>query len=287
MRHKNKLHFVGSCYYNAYRTGNESTRVKSQQVFPSFAMPAFSWTGDEMHQAATGKQDKPIKIVIANAKGGCGKTTIATNIAAYLASSNKQTMMHDYDHQSSSIRWLENRDENLMPIQGVAAHQQPEKVTRAFQLRVPAGTEYLIVDTPGGINRFAFQEIIRDADIVIIPILPSRIDMDAASMFIEDTKRMSKRYHVRLAVVANRVRLNTSSFATLKEFLRTLEIPFIGSLRDTQNYVKASFKGIGVHELSAKSAEKDKQQWQPILNWLSSCCPNFSLPAEARVVNCA
>jgi chromosome partitioning protein len=238
---------------------------------------------------------KPKRIVIANAKGGCGKTTIATNLAAYLANRNKNTVLLDLDNQASSMLWIKNRARKTPIITGIIPHKNAEHTaTRTWQMRLPPGTHFLIIDTPGGLNGFALSDMIYAADLVIVPVLASAIDMDAAEKFISTLKKLTQNVmpKVNIAVIANRTRRGSKSFNLLYQFLTSSGVPYIGTLRDTQNYAKAAQSGLGIHELQTAGVEKDITQWQSIISWLQPmefAAPQkkIDLSAEARVVNCA
>lgn len=223
------------------------------------------------------------RIIVTNAKGGCGKSTIATNLAACLASVGKVALF-DYDPQASSMHWLQLRGERHNTIHGVAAHRQPANgVTRTFQLRTPPNTRYLVMDTPAGTGGADLSQVVQHADAIIIPVLPSPIDIHAAAHFVRDLLVVGKArsYNVRIGVVANRVRKNTITYQALRQFLRSLNMTFITALRDTQNYAKASHQGLGIHELKSPTAYLDCQQWEPLLEWLADA-PRDYRPPPAR-----
>ena len=211
------------------------------------------------------------KIMVINSKGGCGKTTIATNLAAYYADQGLRTVIFDYDAQGSSMQWVRARDESLPEIHCVAAcRNSRDGVTRTWQLRVPEGTERVIFDTPAGIAGQELADLVRRVDSIIVPVQPSPIDIHACSHFIRDLLLVGKirRLNVRVGVVANRVRERTHGFSILGRFLDSLNIPFIATLRDTQNYVKVAERGIGIHELDAPFIGRDLAQWAVLLQWL-------------------
>lgn len=212
------------------------------------------------------------KIVVLNTKGGCGKSTIATNLAAWHAISGFNTTLMDYDPQGSSMRWLTHRDETRVRINGVAAAGRSSGVTRSWQLRVPMQTEALIVDTPAGLEPQRLTEITRNAHAIVVPVLPSDIDIHAASRCIADLLLIARidRRDERIAVLANRVKKNTRVYHALTRFLRSLDIPFVASLRDTQNYINCSEQGVGIHELNDNRAIRDRRDWQPLLDWIGS-----------------
>lgn len=212
------------------------------------------------------------RIVVINPKGGCGKTTIATNLASYFAAQGHRTALMDYDVQGSSWQWLQLRGPDRPHIEGVRAAEAVPGTTRVWQTRPPEGTERLIVDTPAALDYHRLVEATRGAQAIIIPVLPSNIDIHAASRCIGDLlirARISRRGD-RLAVVANRVRSNTRIYSKLERFLSSLEIPFITSLRDTQNYVRAVEQGLGIFELPESESSRDRAQWLELIDWIES-----------------
>lgn len=212
------------------------------------------------------------KIVVLNTKGGCGKSTIATNLAAYHAMSGYKTTLMDYDPQGSSMRWLSKRDETHPRVNGISAFERSARVTRSWQLRVPMETQVLIVDTPAGLEQHRLVEITRQAHAIVVPVLPSDIDIHAASRCIADLLLVARidRREERIAVVANRAKKNTKVYHALTRFLQSLDIPFIASFRDAQTYINCSDQGIGIHELNDNRAIRDRRDWQPLLDWIAS-----------------
>lgn len=211
------------------------------------------------------------RVLVVNAKGGCGKTTIATNLASYYASRKQPAALLDYDPQGSSMQWLALRDEECFSIHGVAAFRKPTTgTTRSWQMRLPAETERLILDAPAGIHGMPLIDLVRESDTVIVPVLPSPIDIHAASHFIRDLLLVAKvrARSIRVGVVANRVRKKTRVYQSLQRFLNTLNIPFVTFLRDTQNYVLSSEEGLGVHEWQGYKISQDRQQWEKLIRWI-------------------
>lgn len=212
------------------------------------------------------------KIVVLNTKGGCGKSTVATNLAAYFAGQGFKTTLMDHDPQGSSMRWLSKRDETRPLINGIAAFERNTRMTRSWQLRVPTQTERLIIDTPAGLDPQRLTEVTRHAHAVVVPVLPSDIDIHAASRCIADLLLIAKldRRDERIAVIANRAKKNTRIFRSLTRFLTSLDIPFVTALRDTQNYINCSDQGIGIHEYQDPRASRDLKDWEPLVRWLDS-----------------
>lgn len=215
------------------------------------------------------------KIVVLNPKGGSGKTTIATNLASYYALCGHKTVLMDFDNQGSSTHWLEQRRQSLPPIQCIAAYKTPAGVTRSWFLRVPAGTERVITDTPAALNFRLYRETLDEASAIVIPVLPSDIDIRAVSNCIGDLMANTKIHwqERRIAVVANRVRRQTLIYQKLVYFLNSLKIPFIATLRDTQNYIRAAEHGQGIFDLPPSMVREDLLSWQPLLEWIESRKP--------------
>ncbi|MBD3670503.1 MAG: AAA family ATPase [Gammaproteobacteria bacterium] len=210
------------------------------------------------------------RILVVNAKGGCGKTTIATNLAA-IFSRKQSTMLLDYDPQGSSMRWLKQRVDDhpkVIGMRGGEGAYQPN-VTRTWLMQNP-DYERTVIDAPAGVAGHDLARLVHQADTILIPVQPSPIDIAASADFIRDLLLEGKvrSLNIRLGVVANRVKANTRVYQSLRRFLSTLHLPFVGVLRDTQNYMKAAEQGLGVHELTPSQVRQDVQQWQPILHWL-------------------
>ena len=210
------------------------------------------------------------RIVVMNPKGGSGKTTIAINLASYFASRQQTPVLMDFDPQGSSLRWVKKRQPPQPPIHVIAAFEKDSRTTRAFQLRVPDSATHVIVDTPAAVESRAMPDITKDADKILVPVLPSDIDIHACSRCIRDLLLVAKirREDNRIGVIANRVRRNTLTYQTLIRFLQTLGIPIVATIRDSQNYVRAAELGIGVHEMKSYVAAEDVEQWQPLVEWL-------------------
>jgi chromosome partitioning protein len=218
----------------------------------------------------TPSRDNLNKIVILNPKGGCGKSTLATNIAACYARRGPQPTIMDYDPQASTIAWLKRRPADLPTIHGIAAYKKSMQATRSWQLRVPDDTVDLIVDSPASISHDDLRELTRDSSSILVPVLPSSMDIDAASKCIADLLLVAKvnRNEGKLAVIANRTRKNTKSFARLMRFLDSLGIPIIAVLRDSQNFVHAAEKGVGLHEMQPSRVRPDVEQIEKVVTWL-------------------
>lgn len=212
------------------------------------------------------------KIVVLNPKGGCGKTTVVTNLASAFAAAGQVPAIMDFDPQASTMRWLEKRPAESPPIYGIAAFKQSMSVTRSWQLRIPQETTTLLIDSPAGIGHDELRSLTQDATSILVPVLPSSIDIHAASRCIADLLLVAKvdRRDGKLGVVANRTRRNTRSFASLMRFLDSLGIPVVGILRDSQHYVQAAEEGIGVCELPGSRVGQDIEQLEAVTAWLGN-----------------
>jgi chromosome partitioning protein len=202
--------------------------------------------------------------MVLNAKGGSGKTTIATNLASYLAAAGHRVMLADFDPQGCSLAWLEGRPVARPAIQGAVAYDASPRPARA--------TEYMIMDAPAAVHGRPLADLVRRAETIIIPVLPSPIDMRAAADFIGEIKAVGKvaRKQAKLALVANRSRDYTNIYWELDEFLRRQRIPFLTMLRDSQNYIRAAERGLGIFELGVYATALDREQWEPLIKWVRS-----------------
>ncbi len=229
------------------------------------------------------------RILVTNAKGGCGKTTITTNIASHYARQGRNVRLFDHDTQGSSLAWIRRRSEDLPEIAGIDASKNADhRLTRSWQLRVPPETDVAIIDSPAGADIFELAALLQQHDSVLIPVLPSPIHIHATAHFIKAllTTGGARRKMVRLAVVANRVRKNTLMYHSLERFLFSLNIPFITSLRDTQLYARAIEEGIGVQEVQTSRNKVDKEQWAPVFRWLEApAMPDFGSPQPPMLHN--
>lgn len=212
------------------------------------------------------------RIVILNPKGGSGKSTVATNLAAYFAGMNQNPMMLDLDPQGSSTRWASQRPAEHPAISCISGFKESGLVTRSWQMRPRPGCNVVVVDTPAALESRRLPEITRGADSILVPIMPSEIDIHASAKCIADLLLVAKirRSDNRLGIIANRVRFNTIVSRSLMKFLESLEIPLVATLRDTQNYVRAFQLGSSIFELPAWQAQQDVASWQSLIEWLKS-----------------
>ena len=232
------------------------------------------------------QHDIPNKIVILNPKGGCGKSTLATNLAAFYAQQGRTPTILDFDPQGSAIAWLKRRPGALPTIHGIAAYKKSMRTTRSWQLRVPDDTVNVIVDSPAGISHEQLREITQDTTTILVPVLPSFMDIDTASRCIANLLLVANVEHNdrRLAVVANRTRKHTKSLTRLMRFLDTLGIPIIAVLRDSQNFVDSAEMGIGLHEMQRSQVRPDVEQLEGIARWLDGQSERRQTAVDATVI---
>ncbi len=202
--------------------------------------------------------------MVLNSKGGSGKSTIATNLASYYASQGKKTVLIDCDPQKSSMDWLEARSGGRL-ITGIDGS--------AGNYRVPRSAEYAIYDTPAAVYGKDLTALLRRAETIIIPVLPSPIDMRAATPFIQTVLASGKvsRKESRVALLANRCRENTNIYHLLESYLKKVrKAPFLTVLREAQVYNRAADRGLGIFELAPHMVRRDIDQWEPVIRWLAS-----------------
>ena len=204
-------------------------------------------------------------IMVLNAKGGCGKSTLATNIASYFANEGASVALADYDPQRSSLDWLDRRPENRVKIAGVAGFDGGLR-------HVPRTADFVIIDAPARSHGSELTDLVKHAETIVVPVLPSTIDMQATTKFLEELKDIGKieRKQAKIGTVANRVRDNTLIFDELDEYLLKARTPYIAALRDAQNYVRAYTRGLGIFELPEYLAWPDWDEWKPLTAWLRS-----------------
>ena len=204
-------------------------------------------------------------LLVANPKGGSGKTTLSTNLAGYLARAGHDVMLGDIDRQQSARDWLSLRDPGLPRI-------RTWRIDHDSIARPPAGTTHAVLDSPAGLHGKTLEKVIKVSARVIVPVQPSLFDILATKRFLdallaEKTVRNGK---TDVAVVGMRVDARTRAAAELARFFESLEITVLTCLRDTQLYVQAAASGMTLFDLPLSRMERDLEQWQPILDWVNA-----------------
>jgi chromosome partitioning protein len=205
-----------------------------------------------------------LKVLVASSKGGAGKTTIATNLAAYYAVDGKNTVLVDADRQGSSQRWAEKRAEMPNAVLGLSG------LRRDWAKHVPEDAERVVVDSAAGIRSGEVGEYLDEVDAVIVPILPSAIDLEAAEPFLAELAHLSpiKRGKVPVALVANRLKPWTNASQQAVDAIKRFPFPIVAELRDTQGYVLASELGKSIFDYNSEVVRSHQDDWAKLLRWL-------------------
>lgn len=198
-------------------------------------------------------------IVIANPKGGVGKSTIATNLAGYFSRQGDHAMLGDVDVQQSSRAWLALRPASLPPIKAW-------EISDGHIARPPKGVTHMVLDTAAGLDGTRLEEVLRIADKVIVPLQPSMFDILATQAFLQ--KLISRRGRFQIGVIGMRVNIRTRAADQLAHYVRNLDLPVLGYLRETQNYVQLAALGATLWDVAPSRVEKDLVQWQELLEWI-------------------
>jgi chromosome partitioning protein len=202
-------------------------------------------------------------VVVANPKGGVGKSTIATNIAGYFASRGHSVMLGDADRQQSSRLWLRLRPREARPISSW-------EVGEGLIAKPPKGTTHVVLDTPAGLQGKMLHETMRHADKVVVPLQPSIFDIYATRAFLDELAQDRKAGRIQVGIVGMRVDARTIAAEKLQEFVDSLGLPVLGFLRPTQNYVHLAARGLTLYDVAPSKVERDLEQWQPICRWIES-----------------
>jgi len=205
-----------------------------------------------------------LKILVASSKGGCGKSTIATNLAAHFAQKGKNTVLVDTDHQASSQRWCEKRagmPAAVLPVSGLKP---------GWQSKIPQDADYVIVDAPAGIRPAELGADLEDVDALLIPVLPSRIDLEATEGFLREVGKLSrvKRGKVAVGLVANRLKPWTTATQQALDEIKRLPFPVVAQLRDTQGYVMITGLGKSIFDYNSELIRGHQEDWEKLLRWL-------------------
>ena len=200
-------------------------------------------------------------VVVANPKGGVGKSTLATNVAGYYASKGHAVMLGDADRQQSSKLWLGLRPPQARPI-------STWEMTADLIVKPPRGTTHVVLDTPGGLHGWRFNDVMKMADKIIVPLQPSVFDIFATRAFLDQLMSSKHADKLQIGLVGMRVDARTIASDHLHAFVETLKLPVLSYLRDTQNYVHLAARGLTLFDVAPGRVEKDLAQWDGICKWL-------------------
>jgi chromosome partitioning protein len=202
-------------------------------------------------------------ILIANPKGGAGKSTLSTNIAGLFARRGHQVMLGDIDVQQSARSWLDLRPAGLPAIRSW-------EMGEGKAARPPKGVTHVVIDTPAAVPMSVLSTLIRDADRVVIPVQPSPFDLGATGRFVEQLREVAPAAmrQGRIGLVGMRVDERTRSAEHFQRFCENIQMTPVTSLRDTQNYLHLAAHGLTLWDVGSSKVEKDLAQWQPLLAWL-------------------
>lgn len=202
-------------------------------------------------------------VVVANPKGGVGKSTLATNIAGYFASRGSTAMLGDADRQQSSRLWLGLRPAAARAIAGW-------DVGDDRLAKPPRGTTHVVLDTPAGLHGKALKQVVEIAGKVVVPLQPSIFDIYATRHFLDELAGLRKATRMQVGIVGMRVDPRTIAADKLHEFVDGLGLPVIGYLRSTQNYIHLAARGLTLFDVAPGRVERDLEQWQGICRWLDA-----------------
>lgn len=200
-------------------------------------------------------------VLVANPKGGAGKTTLAVNLAGYFASQGQKVTLCDLDRQQSALRWLAFREQNFRPISGFFAGN-------SVVLNLPKEADWCVLDAPAGLQGYKLSDYIRAVDRVIVPLADSIFDMAATEDFLNALRSDLRGRRDVIGIVAMRVDPRTRAAGMLEEFLKHFDIPILGYLRNTQNYPNAAAAGASVFDMPRSRYRRDIEQWKGIADWL-------------------
>jgi len=204
-------------------------------------------------------------IVVANPKGGVGKSTLATNVAGCLAAAGHAVMLGDVDRQQSSRQWLDQRQRVRPLLPRIAGWD----VSTDDLVRPPKGTTHVVLDTPAGLHGKRLDAVMKIADRLLIPLQPSLFDIQATHNFVQELRSHRRGHEVKMGLVGMRVREHTLANEQLHHYLSTLPLPVVAWLRDTQNYVQLAARGLTLWDVAPSRVERDLEQWGPLSAWVA------------------
>ncbi|MBN8264263.1 MAG: ParA family protein [Xanthomonadales bacterium] len=202
--------------------------------------------------------------LVACSKGGVGKTTIATHLAAQAAVDGLRTALVDADPQGSATRWCERRADlasAVLPVDGTR---------KSWRKHLPDDTQRVVVDTPAGAMERELEPFLDVADALVLPVQPSALDIEAAVRFIESVGRHPRvrKGKLRLGLVGNRLKPHTNASQQAMEVLRSWPFPLVAQLRDSQAYVVLTGLGKSLFDYHSAQVREHQADWEPLLHWL-------------------
>jgi chromosome partitioning protein len=223
--------------------------------------------------------------LVINPKGGSGKTTIATNLASCFAAANVPTTLMDYDPQGSSMNWLRLRPPLAAPIHSANAAPERRDRLRSFAAYVPRETRRLVIDAPAGVSGVPLQEMLDRAHCILVPVVPSVIDLHATTNFLRELLAYQRLRSgaVRLAVVANKVRRSMPAYRPLEHFVQSMNLRLLARLIDSDVFLRSAESGVGIFEMDENLSVSERRQFMPILEWVEDR-PAAEPQAADRVV---
>lgn len=205
-----------------------------------------------------------LKVLVASSKGGAGKSTLATNLAAHYAVDGKNTVLVDADRQGSGLRWCEKRSHHANAVLGLSG------LRRDWDRQIPADAQRVIIDTPAGIRPNEVEAYLEHIDALVVPVLPSAIDLEATEPFLSELAGLAriKRGKVAVGLVANRLKPWTNASQLAVEEMRGFPFPLVAELRDTQGYVLANALGKSIFDYHSELVRSHQEDWSKLLRWL-------------------
>jgi chromosome partitioning protein len=204
------------------------------------------------------------KVLVASSKGGCGKSTVATQLAAAWAQAGKHTALVDLDPQQSSFQWCRRRPPSVPGVLGL------EGTRRSWAARLPADTQRVVIDAPAGTQPEDIEPSLEALDAILVPVLPSPFDLEASERFLQGLVALAavRRGRLAIGVVGNRLKPWTSATQSALEQMRRFPFPLVGELRDSSGYAMLAGLGKGVFDFQSEQARSHQDDWAPVLRWL-------------------
>jgi len=214
-----------------------------------------------------------ITVLVANPKGGCGKTTIATHLAAAFATAGLRSALADADRQASSLGWLRARPKSAAPILCLDWSGGPDKL--------PKDVDRLIIDAPAAMKVKKVEDLLRLADVIVVPVLPSGFDEPVTGAFLKDLEALKpiRKSKAAVAVLRNRVQTGTRMAAKLDKFMVGVGHTGVGRLRHRLVYPDIAGRGLSVFDLAGKQNEELREDWAPVLRYIENCDPEMQAQA--------